>query len=129
MKRLRNLALLLTAVLLPLHASGYLPPWLIPITIQPWVPDEMVNKYCGKDDFRTPILPPIRDGVPEPTCEDPPTPKQVLRVMPRITRGIPYVYEEFRDDIKIVTERIKDTIDPPRFYPLVGPARLHHCHY
>ncbi len=20
-------------------------------------------------------------------------------------------------------------IDPPRFFPLVGPAQLHHCHY
>jgi hypothetical protein len=44
-------------------------------------------------------------------------------------RGVPYVYEEFRDNIQIVTERLVDKIDPPRFFPLVGWARLHHCHY
>jgi hypothetical protein len=22
-----------------------------------------------------------------------------------------------------------DKIDPPRFFPLVGPAQLHHCHW
>jgi hypothetical protein len=49
--------------------------------------------------------------------------------MPRVTRGIPYVYEEFRDDIQVVSELIKDTVDPPRFFPLVGPAQLHHCHW
>ena len=42
---------------------------------------------------------------------------------------MPYIYEEFRDDIDIVTERIVDRIDPPRFYPLIGPAQLHHCHW
>ena len=26
-------------------------------------------------------------------------------------------------------EQIADYVDPPRFYPLIGPAQLHHCHY
>ena len=34
-----------------------------------------------------------------------------------------------RDDVQIVTERLVDKIDPPRFFPLVGPAQLHHCHW
>jgi hypothetical protein len=42
---------------------------------------------------------------------------------------VPYVYEEFREDQQIVVERLVDRIDPPRFYPLVGWAQLHHCHY
>ena len=46
-----------------------------------------------------------------------------------MTRGVPFAYEEFRDDIQIVTERLVDKIDPPRFFPLVGPAQLHHCHW
>ena len=49
--------------------------------------------------------------------------------MEHVTRGVPYIYEEFRDNIEIVKERIKDTIDPPRFFPLIGPAQLHHCHW
>ena len=46
-----------------------------------------------------------------------------------MTRGVPFVYEEFRDEIEIVCERLVDKIDPPRFFPLVGPAQLHHCHW
>ncbi len=129
MRKLRKLALLAIAIFMPLHACGCLPLWLTPIPVQPWVTDRMEEKYCRQNDYRTPIMPPIREGVPEPTCEDPPTEQQILRVMPRVTRGVPYVYEEFRDDYRFVVERIKDTIDPPRFYPLIGPARLHHCHY
>ncbi|MFL5331234.1 MAG: hypothetical protein ACJ8C4_20275 [Gemmataceae bacterium] len=96
---------------------------------QAWVAERMDDKYQHPNDFRTPILPPIRDGFPLPICEDPPTDLEVLRTMPRMSRGIPFVYEEFRDDIEIVPERIVDKIDPPRFYPLVGPAQLHHCHW
>ena len=37
--------------------------------------------------------------------------------------------EEFRQDVDFSIERLVDQIDPPRFFPLVGPAQLHHCHY
>ncbi len=43
--------------------------------------------------------------------------------------GIPHVYEEFRDDIQVVTELLVDKVDPPRFFPMVGPAQLHRCHW
>ena len=68
-------------------------------------------------------------GFPPPTCEDQPDDARILRAMEHVTRGVPYFYEEFRDNIEIVKERIKDTIDPPRFFPLIGPAQLHHCHW
>ncbi|MFO0864530.1 MAG: hypothetical protein U0744_07750 [Gemmataceae bacterium] len=42
---------------------------------------------------------------------------------------MPYIYEEFRDDIEFTVEKISDVVDPPRFFPLVGPAQLHHCHW
>ena len=40
-----------------------------------------------------------------------------------------YVYEEFRDKIEVTSERMVDKIDPVRFFPVVGPAQLHHCHW
>ncbi len=43
--------------------------------------------------------------------------------------GIPSVYEKNRDDIQIVKELIVDRVDDARFYPLIGPACLHHMHY
>jgi hypothetical protein len=58
-----------------------------------------------------------------------PTDAEVLRAMPRVPRGIPYTYETFRDDIVIVKNRLVDKIDPPRYFPLVGVARLWHRHW
>ena len=108
MYRIRRL-LLLAAALLPALATGCNPLTLglwTPIPVQPWVAERMEEKYCYKNDHRTPILPPVRDGFPAPICEDPPTEREVLRAMPRIVRGVPYFYEEHRDDIQIVTERL-----------------------
>jgi hypothetical protein len=100
-----------------------------PIPVFPWVTERMEEKYQYRNDFRTPVMPPIREGFPEPRCEDPPDDAMILRAMPHVTRGVPYFYEEFRDNIQIVTELLVDKIDPPRFFPLVGPAQLHHCHW
>src|SRR5262249_31015153 len=73
-------------------------------------------------------------GVPAPpTARDAgllsPSDAEVLRALPRVKRGAPGVYEEFRDNVQIVTELLVDKVDPPRFFPLVGPAQLHHCHW
>lgn len=103
--------------------------WLTPVPVQPWVAERMEDKYAHKNDGRVPIMPPVRDGFPAPICEDAPSDQEVLRALGRPPRGIPYVYETFRDDIVIVKNRLVDKIDPPRFFPLVGPAQLHHCHW
>jgi hypothetical protein len=83
---------------------------------------------CNRSDYDTPILGPIPDGY-RPLCEDPPDRQTIMRALPRVPRGVPYIYEVFRDDMDFTVERLVDRIDPPRFYPLVGPAQLHHCHY
>ena len=79
-----------------------------PIPVPPWVTERMEEKYCHKNDFRTPIMPPIREGFPPPTCEDPPDEARVLRLA-HVTRGVPYFCEEFRDNVEIVKERIGTT--------------------
>ena len=103
--------------------------FLSPIPVPPWTEERLEQKLSHKNDGRVPIMPPIRDGFPPPICEDAPGDAEVLRAMPRVPRGVPYVYETFRDDIVIVKNRMVDKIDPPRFFPLVGPAQLHHCHW
>ena len=102
---------------------------LTPVPVPPWVAERMSEKYEHKNDGRVPIMPPLREGFPDPICEDAPSDREVLRAMPRVPRGVPYIYETFRDDIIIVKNRLVDKIDPPRFFPLVGPAQLHHCHW
>ena len=97
--------------------------------VQPWVATRLEEKFNYKSDSRTPIMPPIRDGYPAPLCEDAPSDLEVLRSLPKGIRGIPWVIEEFRDDIQVSKSRIVDKIDPPRFFPLIGMAQLHHCHW
>jgi hypothetical protein len=99
-----------------------------PIPMQPWVGDRIEERLVNRHDFKAPILPPIPPGF-RPYCEDPPDQQEILRVMPRVTRGVPYIYEEFRDEIEFTVEKLVDHIDPPRFMPLVGPIQLHHCHW
>ena len=43
--------------------------------------------------------------------------------------GLPGLEEIQRNNVRIVKEKIADYIDPPRVYPVVGPAQLHHVHY
>ena len=103
-------------------------PWLI--CAPPWVSERMEDKYTKR--FRTDraaIMPPILPGQPLPTCEDPPTDEEVIRALPKVARGVPFVFEEMRDSYEVVVEKLVDKIDPPAIFPVVGPAQLHHCHY
>jgi hypothetical protein len=128
-----RLLLLLAALAGPATVSGCFYPLsagiFTPVPIPPWVTERMEEKYCHKNDFRTPMMPPILPGSPPPLCEDAPDEARILRAWPRVTRGVPYIYEEHRDNVQIVTELLVDKIDPPRFFPLAGMAQLHHCHW
>jgi hypothetical protein len=117
-------------LVLPALLSGCVPGFGIftPIPMQPWVSEHIEERLVNQSDTRTPVLPPIPAGF-RPLCEDPPDHAAVLRAMSRVPRGIPYIYEENRDDIEITVAKLVDRIDPPRFFPLVGPAQLHHCHW
>jgi hypothetical protein len=86
------------------------------------------EKFSFKSDFRTPILPPVRADSP-PQCADEPADAQVLRALSPLALKVPFLYEQSRDNIRIVKERVVDRIDPARFFPLVGQAQLHHCHW
>src|SRR5205085_2519914 len=103
--------LLSAGALLALVGSGCQPLSMgifTPIPVPPWVSERMEEKYCYRNDSRTTIMPPIREGFPPPLCEDPPSEEETLRAMLHVTRGVPYIYEEFRDNIQIVTERLVD---------------------
>jgi RNA polymerase sigma-70 factor (ECF subfamily) len=56
----------------------------------------------------------------------PPDEAEILRALPRVPRAVPGVLEVFRDDISVVSERLVKRVDPPRVFPLVGEAKLHH---
>jgi hypothetical protein len=53
-----------------------------------------------------------------------PTEAEVLRAMPRVTPGIPHVYEEFRDDVTVTRTRVGGArIGPRVFVPFLGPVQ------
>ena len=58
--------------------------------------------------------------------DSPPGEGEVLRALPQVPRAVPGVFEVFRDDFQMVAERLVNRIDPPRVFPLVGEAKLHH---
>jgi hypothetical protein len=124
--------LLLSVALIPCVTSGCFNPLgmgiATPLPVPPWVAENIQERIENQSDHRTPILPPIPPGY-RPIAEDPPDRAEILRAMPRVTRGVPFVFEEHRDDIEFTVQKIGDTIDPPRFFPLVGPAQVHHCHW
>ena len=131
MKNLRKWLFLSSVLIAPGFLSGCSPFALglaTPVPMPPWVATAVQERFENQNDHRVPVLPPIPPGH-TPFCEDPPDRQEILRTMPRVTRGIPYIYEEFRDDIEFTVEKMVDKIDPPRFIPLIGPAQLHHCHW
>jgi hypothetical protein len=116
--------------LLTLGASLLLPsPLEMALKIPSWVNECLEQQSSSKNDFRTPVLAAIREGDTTPACANPPDEAVVLRALPRVSPGIPGLYEESRDDVQIVTERLINKVDEPRFFPLVGPARLHHLYW
>jgi len=77
-------------------------------------------------DLRTTILPAIKHGE-QAHCEQPPTQQEILSALPTLARGVPYVYEQYRDEVEFTVEKLVDRVDAPRWFPLIGPAQLHHC--
>lgn len=79
---------------------------------------------------RVPVLDPVEGENAPIFCVDPPSDDQVMRSLPDdVSGGIAFLQETQRNNVRIVVEPIVDRLDECKVYPLVGPARLHHCHY
>ncbi len=104
-------------------------PWNVPVLV-PQVIGDSIQEHMEKDYRDVPILPPVRDYAPV-YCMDPPSEYDIVRAMKKPTRGgkIPFMYEKHNNKMRFDVQKIVDHIDECRFYPLVGPAQLHHCHY
>lgn len=107
-------------------------PLAIPIPVSPYFQDKEEDEYWEHERYeRAPILGPITSGGP-PVALDPPSDDEVMRALERahpLEGGIPLLHEIQRNNVRIVKCKIADYVDPPRVYPLIGPAQLHHAHY
>lgn len=103
-----------------------------PIPISPYFQKQKEDDFWIKERYdRVPILGPLTSGGPAEAL-DPPSDDEVMRAFERanpLQGGLPFLHEIQRNNVRIVKDKIADYIDPPRFYPLIGPAQLHHCHY
>lgn len=102
---------------------------LIPVT--PYFSQQIEDTYWEEERYKkVPILDPVEGENAPLFCLDPPSPDEVMRALPDNTAGgVPFLAETFRNNVRIVVEPIVDRVDECRFFPQVGPARLHHCHY
>ena len=104
-------------------------PATFPVPVSPYFQDRKEDRFWVHERYeRVPILGPVTSGG-APRALDPPTPDEVMRAMPSIEGGIPFLWERHRNNVRMVIEPICDYVDPPRVYPLIGPAQHHHAHY
>ena len=104
----------------------------VPVPVSPYLQTKAEDDFWVKERYeRVPILGPISANGPH-AALDAPSDDEVMRAFLKshpLKSGIPFLYDVQRNDIQIVKEKIADYLDPPRFYPLIGPAQLHHAHY
>jgi len=103
-----------------------------PIPVSPYFQHRQETKFEQHERYgRVPILGPVTSGGP-PVALDAPSDDEIIHALERarpIEGGVPFIWEKQRNDVRIIKEKIADYTDPPRFYPLIGPAQLHHAHY
>ncbi len=104
----------------------------VPIPMSPYFQDRLEDKAHVQERYdRVPILGPITSGGPA-VALDPPSHDEIMRALEDahpLEGGVPLLHEIQRNNVRIVVEPIADYIDPPRVYPMIGPAQLHHAHY
>ncbi len=102
---------------------------LIPVT--PYMSQKVEDAYWDEERYgKVPILDPIEGENAPLFCLDPPSSDEVMRALPDTTSGgVAFLAETSRNNVRIIVEPMVDRLDDCRFYPMVGPARLHHCHY
>lgn len=138
-QRFGNTAMLLLLALFVLGSTGCIAssgPTLgifgIPIPVSPLHQKKLEDRHFVKERYESiPILAPLAAGGPTKAL-DPPSDDEVIRALERarpMEGGIPFLYETQRNNVRIVKTKIADYIDPPRVYPLIGPAQLHHAHW
>lgn len=105
---------------------------LYPIPLSPFFQDELEDKAWEHERYEmVPILGPITEGGPA-VALDPPSEDEVIRALEKarpVEGGLPFLHETQRNHVRMVIEPISDYVDPPRVYPLLGPAQQHHAHY
>jgi hypothetical protein len=128
-----SLVAALTGCGYPLNTTyGPTPQFPVPIPVSPYFQDMFEDKYWMTERYeRVPVLGPVTAGGP-PVALDPPSQDEIWRALvenQHLEGGLPFLWERQLNNVRMTIEPIADYIDPPRVYPIIGPAQLHHAHY
>lgn len=101
------------------------------IPVSSYYSKQVEDAYHEEERYgKVPILDPVEGENAPLFCLDPPSQDEVIRTLrDSPDGGFAFLAETQRDNVRIVVEPTADYLDECRFYPMVGPARLHHCHY
>jgi hypothetical protein len=103
-----------------------------PIPVSPYFQKMAEDRKWNAERYeRVPIMGPLTSGGPA-IALDPPSPDEVMRALEKaqpVQGGVPLLWEIQRNNVRMTIDPIADYVDPPRVYPLIGPAQLHHAHY
>lgn len=104
----------------------------VPIPVSAYAQKKKEDQFWNHERYdRVPILGPVTSGG-EIVALDPPSDDEVMRALEKacpVQGGSPFLWERQRNNVRIVKHKIADYLDPPRVYPLIGPAQQHHAHY
>ena len=106
--------------------------WTTPvIPVSPFHSQMIEDTYWEDERYgKVPILDPVEGENAPLLCLDVPSDDQVMRALPPEREGgFAFLAETHYNNVRIVVEPIVDRLDECKFYPMVGPARLHHCHF
>jgi hypothetical protein len=103
-----------------------------PVPVSPYFQKKEEDAFWNHKRYeRVPILGPIQPGAAD-LGLDAPSEDEVMRKLEKarpVQGGLPLMYETQRNNVRIVTEQLQDSIDPPRVMPLIGPVQVHHVHF
>lgn len=103
----------------------------IPIPVSPYFQNKQEERAFEKRYEGSIVLDPIPGGRPH-LAEDPPSEDQIMRAFLKVhpvQGNFPGLYEVQHNNVRIVTEKVQDIVDPPRVIPGIGPVQLHHSHW
>jgi hypothetical protein len=102
---------------------------LIPVT--PYFSQLIEDTYWEEERYdRVEILDPVEGENAPIFCMDLPSQDEIMRTLPDDTSGsFPFLAETRRNNVRMTIEPIVDSLGECRFYPMVGPAKLHKCHF
>ncbi|WP_169974384.1 hypothetical protein [Tautonia rosea] len=109
----------------PLRPTG----WSFAWPILPSQSQRLEEDIAKEELDRVPILDPVPGEFAPPPCLDPPSEAEIWAKVPKFRAGMDPFYTVQRNNARFVVEKIGESVDPCKVYPLAGPCQLIHCHY